>query len=535
LDYVKDFGAIGDGVTDDTESFINSINYINSVLMLGKCPILLIPTGVYIISDTLTLNFFTRIKTLGFVKLYFTGKSKSCLFFDHISKTENTFNTQGFYQSPLIDATNGALLLLSSSRDNKSIGIEFGSNDNSITGGNWLKNGFRFVEIEAFDIGIKYNNCNNYLTHFTDMGVRNNNVGIQFGDVNNTVVNNSGENISFRNFTLGGNGCTIKNYFNIPVKFYDSSFDMNKCVLDAKNNFNLMLYNCHIERNGLTSWGTVNYEKLGLFINDTENTVVNLELNDVLITYGDESEGSELTDNLIRGNITINPKNLKIEMNPNFVDGTMQRLFLCKQNVNLRKTREIKSEYIIPSYKSAININSCFQNLENGLVGSFNDFADKTVNKIGEHELLNVTQTSRLQSTTITVENSYFINNDKSKHLVFDYLKDGEIKFLSDFIDVEYGQYLRPVIICKFGNNTFNYKGVQSGIYLYDSNRNEVSSDITGYQSENDFMCHPRDKAIFVPYNVKYAKIYWRVYAGGLSTGSSIGKIYLENISLYKW
>ncbi|MGM0411282.1 MAG: glycosyl hydrolase family 28-related protein, partial [Bacillota bacterium] len=58
---VKDFGAVGDGVTDDTQAIQNTINYIknnNNKISMH------FPTGIYLVSDTLLFDF-SNINIIG--------------------------------------------------------------------------------------------------------------------------------------------------------------------------------------------------------------------------------------------------------------------------------------------------------------------------------------------------------------------------------------------------------------------------------------------------------------------------------------
>ena len=48
---VKDFGAVGDGITDDTIAIQNAVNYLNSI---NNTSILYIPKGIYLVTSSIT-------------------------------------------------------------------------------------------------------------------------------------------------------------------------------------------------------------------------------------------------------------------------------------------------------------------------------------------------------------------------------------------------------------------------------------------------------------------------------------------------
>lgn len=84
---VKDFGAMGNGITDDTVAFQNALNFIN---LTEK--VLHVPKGDYVITNGLTVNW-ALIKGEG------TG-STNLLFKDFTGKTGITFNaTADYYKS----------------------------------------------------------------------------------------------------------------------------------------------------------------------------------------------------------------------------------------------------------------------------------------------------------------------------------------------------------------------------------------------------------------------------------------------------
>ena len=63
---VKDFGAVGDGITDDTAAIQNAINYA-MYLATPKIGIVRIPSGKYLISDSIQLGYGTNFSSIRFI------------------------------------------------------------------------------------------------------------------------------------------------------------------------------------------------------------------------------------------------------------------------------------------------------------------------------------------------------------------------------------------------------------------------------------------------------------------------------------
>jgi len=58
---VKDFGAVGDGVTDDTAAIQAAITAAHNALDPTKCREVFVPSGTYLISDSILLSDYTKI------------------------------------------------------------------------------------------------------------------------------------------------------------------------------------------------------------------------------------------------------------------------------------------------------------------------------------------------------------------------------------------------------------------------------------------------------------------------------------------
>jgi len=94
---VMDYGAIGDGQTDDTPAFINAIKAIP-----GSGAILFIPAGEYLIKKTLTIDKGVLIKGEGFERsrLFFDlgQQNKDCIQFVKFDRGNWTPVTAGYFK-----------------------------------------------------------------------------------------------------------------------------------------------------------------------------------------------------------------------------------------------------------------------------------------------------------------------------------------------------------------------------------------------------------------------------------------------------
>ncbi|MEL6927860.1 MAG: glycoside hydrolase family 55 protein [Cyanobacteria bacterium J06600_6] len=90
---VKDFGAVGDGITDDTEAIKQAINATSHELQ-----IIYLPEGTYVVSDTLELGRFLTLQGVSSVKTTIKLKENSPGFATQVKPVLRTFfnNNQTF-------------------------------------------------------------------------------------------------------------------------------------------------------------------------------------------------------------------------------------------------------------------------------------------------------------------------------------------------------------------------------------------------------------------------------------------------------
>lgn len=276
---VKQFGAKGDGVHDDTQAIQTAIDYARSVFLINKtCAVVGMPAGTYKVTATITVPRYVSIKSLGSVVIHaYTNNSAAIQVTNKQNGDINIANDMREYYGKLnrlrgtwIDGDNGGIHIIG--KINTAIGLEIGSSNNpdnvlaNVAGGS-IKN----LGVTKCDIGIKFNVYNDYLNSFYNCHIEENNTNIQFG---NGVdgASNSGENISFYFCNISAARIGIKfDIAGFDTNFFGCSFDFNTITFSVLRNFhNINIYGGHIEttKKIIHSEGTGNH-LISVYINGT--------------------------------------------------------------------------------------------------------------------------------------------------------------------------------------------------------------------------------------------------------------------------
>ena len=117
------FGAKGDGKTDDTEAFKEAINYLKSLKSLSPC--LILNTGKYVISSTLTIPLYIKLVTDGNVEIKYTGDNELFYFYNEES-LQNGLNQNAYNIGNILDGSKGCLILRGLSESGNQKAIKFG-------------------------------------------------------------------------------------------------------------------------------------------------------------------------------------------------------------------------------------------------------------------------------------------------------------------------------------------------------------------------------------------------------------------------
>ena len=252
---VKQFGAKGNGTNDDTQLIQNALDFVQNSYTTGHSFSLIFPTGKYIITETLNLSYYTRIKSAGFVRFQIPSNITNITIFaiNEIAKlTSSYFAGAGIFDAPIIDGSNGGIVINGNS--NKGTGSLIGIKMGDIVGtpstseplhGLAIKN-VSFHNLTTCLLLIPNNLfCNN----FENLTFYNSGIGVQYSTQSVESVN-SGERINFDNCTFGNVAESIHLYVHVALKFTNCSFDFCGCVgVNDSNMGRLEFYNCWIERN----------------------------------------------------------------------------------------------------------------------------------------------------------------------------------------------------------------------------------------------------------------------------------------------
>ena len=294
---VKQFGAKGDGVTNDTNAFISA---------LANASVVTVPTGKYKITSQIEITNKHRLIAVGTVRIL-TTISNNYAFYIHGNTDSDYQDTNTYYDSykgVWFGGAFGGITLINDGGTNAN-GILFGAATNppdNISGANSIAK-IANVGIQGYDNGIKITNFNNYLNTFERVHFENCGNCVVFGDTD-TTKRNSGEMFKFFDCIFSTSNTAIR-YVSLG---WESSFigcSIDFCVIGIyDSNYNRVFFcNGHIEGVGKKSVSDTTY---GIVANQHEYTTIVFE--NVVFDIR-ESNGTKLfyggTGNLVFGTIYI--------------------------------------------------------------------------------------------------------------------------------------------------------------------------------------------------------------------------------------
>ena len=239
---VKQFGAYGDGVHDDTQAIKNAISFVDSLMnenTYGQS-IVVLPRGKYLIDETIELPVYIKLKPINNVLLLASHNGVAIHITANNKTVQNTDIISDYSQANkmgLIDSTAGNLVInryipddvyhdLNTETD--SVGILIGDTS-------YVQNALRIsrfylnnVNIYGFTTGVKITPYNTYLINLEKVYVYYCRYGIIYG-IDEASAQNSGENFMY-------NECLITGCYNAFISYNGGEHNFVNTSIDFVGN-----------------------------------------------------------------------------------------------------------------------------------------------------------------------------------------------------------------------------------------------------------------------------------------------------------
>ena len=549
---IRQFGAKGDGITDDTIT-------IQRVLDLGKAnkinnfyngvSNIIFPTGKYLISNTLIMSPFCKIKTSGQVYIIGNNINGSVLCIKPSDEEKPNMSKLNYLKGFLIDGSIGGFIIMNNSRlSNGSIGLEIGAlEDTPVSIAN---TGFSNISITDFDTNMLINNYNIYILSFISCQFETSNCNIKFGSgYQNTI--NTGERITFIDCNISSAKIGVQyNTTSIETMFENCSFDFLYCCFntfggnktqlsDSKgfgNYARIFCSNCHFE-----ALGHENFQYIEINERDPYGLIYNY--NDKVLYEGEEIDNKAHTtlslNNCAYYMSTINKQlfntipydNLDIFLS-NFIirdnigNTNAKLMFLGGDNkINIFNYGfNIESTQPLLTKKHNITNFPEFENLDDEMSISNSD--ETVTDSFKFSNFNNITSTAK-----ITSENSYSDNGKSLAIQVAQPISTGVTENAPSldiddniFYDIGVMNKIYSTVLFKNKVYTARYKlDILFNVDFYDVNKNLLSTEeISNYSiSENlEYGCsYSAFLTENVPNNARYFKIRRHLSISGINGG----------------
>lgn len=252
---VRDFGAVGDGETDDTVAIQKAITQVALDWKKDnfKTNLVVMPAGRYKVTSTIILPPYVKLISAGLVTIESYIDDDSAIHIQWLGDDDpdiigkglgNAYQNQDWQRGYIIDGTQGGFSLVAKEKTDNNAGIELGFRSDAERGNSNLKNvarsGLNNIAIGNYGIGLKLNGADLFIFNFVNMHIENNGIDVQ----NGYAGENYGENIYF-------DRCVICNADKVAINQLSGGFDLtfNECSL---GNNKLLFSNSSWQNNNIT-------------------------------------------------------------------------------------------------------------------------------------------------------------------------------------------------------------------------------------------------------------------------------------------
>ena len=445
------FNALGGdytGTTDSSNLLNKLLNYINTQWLKNNFLInTIICNGTYLIENQILFPPCARLIGTGYTVFNCNVPNNSSFHITYLSKNlPSNFpgDKQDWLYANLIDFEKGGMIKNIGSEE-KSIGIEIGTREN--WGEKYPISRYKLCNfrIYNFDVGLKHNTYNVYISNYERISFENNTTNVSYGDENHTGTNNSGENMNYIQCLFAGGKTGIYWYTDgFDTYCTQCSFDYIDNVLSINKGYtNVSIINSHFE-------GFKN-------IVEKESPFSNVSINNCSLVDGIRTQYF---------NVIYDSSNLNFENN---------KLLFAKRGVyNPEKLCQVTNTFNYKNnYNAHGNLSTFFIN-KNNKIFNFDNLSEGSINVSIGSKISNINVIDKsdnlVSDTGIIVKDNYLYDGHKS--LILKKLSTG-----SNAMNINFRTEKIPVYSSLVNCNAF-VKNIKNGCAIkirgYDINNNLV-------------------------------------------------------------
>lgn len=355
---VKQFGAKGDGVTDDTKAIQSAIDFIAAEVKKQKSYYtptqLVFPTGNYKIKGIVSRPYI-RIKSVdGVVALSYVGAPNGAALKIESEGGDPWSYKELAYQGKLIDGSSGVIFIRNLNTVNHnypegSVGLQIG---NDVSGkGQFARYNVSDMIITGFESGLLLNPNDNFLGNFYRIHMEENKYNLVWGKADTQWSANSGENFHFTDCILSGGEAAIRlRTDTADMTFTGCSLNFNDYVVlitGGRGYTNVKMTDCYVESNYKELvLNTVDPSVMGWYQNP--NFYIN-SLSQLLMPK---------THLLFRGHMNVFLNGHEMRIGDPIEDADRLAMFDIKGTKRVRDVHSNTGYSMIESYDNSINTNS---------------------------------------------------------------------------------------------------------------------------------------------------------------------------------